>query len=167
MLKMKVTFKGEPVEVKGKQPNLGDKAPDAMLTTRAGEEVKLSSYMGEKTVVISVVPDVLTRTCELQTKRFASELDKKDVIYLTVSRNTVEEFNSWNEENDLDLMTLSDTKGEFGDAYGLTIDLGGNERLTRAVFLVDTEGVIQYKQIVPEIVDEPNYEEVLEAIDKI
>ncbi len=164
---MKVTFKGEPLEVKGKQTNVGDKAPEATLTTRAGEDTKLSSYIGEKTLVLSVVPDVLTRTCELQTKRFSEELDKKDVIYLTVSRNTVDEFNNWNEENDLDLMTLSDTKGEFGDAYGLNIDLGGNERLTRSVFLVDTEGVIQYKQIVPEVVDEPNYDEVLEAIDKI
>ena len=79
----------------------------------------------------------------------------------------MDEFNSWNEENDLDLVTLSDTKGEFGDAYGLNIDLGGNERLTRSVFLVDTEGIIQYKQMVPEVSDEPDYEETLEAIDKI
>lgn len=164
---MKVTFKGEPLEVEGKQPNPGEKAPDAMLTTRQGEDVKLSSYIGEKTLVLSVVPDVLTRTCELQTKRFSDELAKKDVIYLTVSRNTVDEFNSWNDENDLDLMTLSDTKGEFGDAYGLNINLGGNERLTRSVFLVDTEGIIQYKQMVPEVSDEPDYEETLEAIDKI
>lgn len=164
---MQVTYKGEPLEVKGKQPNVGDKAPDATLTTRAGDDVKLSSYVGEKTLVISVVPDVLTRTCELQTKRFSEELAKKDVTYVTVSRNTVDEFNSWNDENELDLMTLSDTKGEFGDTYGLNIDLGGNERLTRSVFLVDTEGIIQYKQMVPEVSDEPDYEETLEAIDNI
>lgn len=164
---MKVTFKGEPLEVKGKQPNVGDKAPDATLTTRSGKDVKLSSYIGDKIVVISVVPDVLTRTCELQTKRFSDELAKKDVLYLTVSRNTVDEFNQWNKENDLDLTTLSDTKGEFGDAYGLNIELGGNERLTRSVFLVDTEGMIQYKQMVLEVSDEPDYDETLKAIDKI
>lgn len=164
---MKVTFKGDRLEVKGKQPNIGDKAPDATLETRQNEEVKLSNYFGDQPVVLSVVPDVLTRTCELQTKRFSTELAEKDVKYLTISRNTVEEFNTWNDENELDLTTLSDTKDEFGDAYGLNIDLGGNERLTRSVFLVDTEGVIQYKQIVPEVADEPDYDEVLEAIDKI
>lgn len=164
---MKVTFKGEPLDVKGKQPNLGEKAPDAKLTNRQGEEQALSSYIGEEPLVLSVVPDVLTRTCELQTKRFSDELENKDVKYLTVSRNTVEEFNNWNKENDLDLMTLSDIKGEFGDQYGLNISLGGNERLTRSVFIVDSEGVIRYKQMVQEVTDEPDYKEVLDTIDKL
>lgn len=164
---MEVKFKGETLEVKGTQPNTGDKAPDAQLTTRENEDVMLSSYLGDQIVVLSIVPDVMTRTCELQTKRFSKELAQKDVKYLTISRNTVEEFNDWNEENDLDLTTLSDTQGEFGDAYGLNIDLGGNERLTRAVFLVDKEGVIRYKQIVPEVTNEPDYEEVLTAIDAL
>ncbi len=164
---MKVTFMGETLEVKGKQPNVGDKAPDAELTTRQGENRMLSSYIGKKPLVVSVVPDVLTRTCELQTKRFSDELAKKEVTYLTVSRNTVDEFNNWNEENELDLMTLSDTKEEFGDQYGLNIDLDGDERLTRSVFIIDTEGIIRYKQIVPEVSEEPDYEEVLEAIDEM
>lgn len=164
---MEVTFKGEPLVVEGKQPNLGDKAPDAQLTTRKNEDVMLSSYFGNKTVVLSVVPDVLTRTCELQTKRFAKELAQKDVKYLTVSRNTVEDFNKWNEDHNLDLSTLSDTQGEFGANYGLNITLGGNELLTRSVFLVDKDGIIRYKQIIPEVTDEPNYDEVLTAIDKL
>lgn len=161
---MQVTFKGDPIEVKGTQPNVGDKAPNVTLTTRNGDDVELAKYFGDKPVVLSVVPDVLTRTCELQTKRFSDELDTQDVVYLTVSRNTVDEFNEWNEENDLDLTTLSDTKGEFGREYGLGIDLGGDERLARSVFVVDTDGVIQYVQIVSEVADEPNYDETLEKI---
>lgn len=161
---MQVTFQGDPVEIKGTQPNVGDQAPDATLTTRQGDDVKLASYFGDQAVVVSVVPDVQTRTCELQTKNFADKLAEQDVKFLTVSRNTVDEFNTWNEENDLDLTTLSDTKGEFGDAYGLEIDLGDDERLARSVFLVDTDGVIQYVQIVEEIADEPDYDETLEAI---
>lgn len=161
---MQVTFKGEPLEVKGTQPDVGDKAPDATVTTRQGDEVKLSSYFGDQPVVLSVVPDVQTRTCELQTKRFADELAEQDVKYLTVSRNTVEEFNAWNEENDLDLTTFSDTNGEFGRAYGLGIDLGGDERLARSVFIIDTDGVIRYVQFVQEVADEPNYDETLDAI---
>lgn len=161
---MQVTFKGDPVEVKGTQPNVGDKAPNVTLTTRKGEDVELSKYIGDKLVVLSVVPDVTTSTCELQTKRFSDELESQDVVYLTISRNTVDEFNEWNEENDLDLVTLSDTKGEFGKEFGLEIDLGGSERLARSVFLVDTEGVIKYIQIVPEVADEPDYDETLEKI---
>ena len=161
---MQVTFQGEPLEVKGTQPKVGDKAPDVVVTARNGEDVKLSHFVVDKPVVVSVVPDVETRTCELQTKRFADELNDQDVLYLTVSRNTVDEFNDWNEENDLNLVTLSDTKGEFGREYGLGIDLGGDERLARSVFLVDKDMVVRYVQIVPEVVDEPNYDETLEAI---
>lgn len=164
---MQVTFKGDPLEVKGTQPIVGERAPDATLTNRQGEEVKLSSFFGNQPVVISVVPDVQTRTCELQTKRFSKELAEKDVVYLTVSRNTVDEFNQWNDENDLDLTTLSDTNREFGKAYGLGVDMGGDERLARSVFLVDPEGIIQYVQIVEEIADEPNYDATLEAIDNL
>lgn len=164
---MQVTFKGDPLEVKGTQPIVGERAPDATLTNRQGEEVKLSSFFGNQPVVISVVPDVQTRTCELQTKRFSKELAEKDVVYLTVSRNTVDEFNQWNDENDLDLTTLSDTNREFGKAYGLGVDMGGDERLARSVFLVDPKGIIQYVQIVEEIADEPNYDATLEAIDNL
>lgn len=161
---MQVTFKGEPVELKGTPPKVGDQAPNATLIARNRDEVKLSNFEGNVPVILSVIPDVETRTCELQTKSFADKLDSEEVVFLTVSRNTVDEFNKWNEENDLNLVTLSDTEGEFGDAYGLAIDLGGDERLARSVFVVDPAGTIRYVQIVDEIADEPNYDEVLAAV---
>ena len=34
----------------------------------------------------------------------------------------------------------------------------------RAIFIVDTEGKITYKEIVPEITEEPNYDSALSAI---
>ena len=161
---MQVTFKGEPLEVKGTQPNVGDKAPDVTVKARNGDDVQLYNFITDKPVVVSVVPDVETRTCELQTKNFADKLAEEDVIYLTVSRNTVDQFNDWNKENDLNLVTLSDTNGEFGREFGLEIDLDGNAVLARSVFLLDADGVVRYVQIVPEVVDEPDYKETLAAI---
>lgn len=161
---MQVTFKGEPLEVKGTQPKVGDKAPDVTVKARNGDDVQLYNFITDKPVVVSVVPDVETRTCELQTKNFADKLAEEDVIYLTVSRNTVDQFNDWNKENDLNLVTLSDTNGEFGREFGLEIDLDGNAVLARSVFLLDADGVVRYVQIVPEVVDEPDYNETLAAI---
>lgn len=161
---MQVTFKGEPIEVKGTQLSVGDRVPDVTLQARNHDDVKLYNFIVDKPVVLSVVPDVETRTCEMQTKAFGEKLAEEDVIFLTVSRNTVEEFNQWNEENDLDLVTLSDTHGEFGREFGLEIDLGGDTRLARSVYLLDSDGVIQYAQIVEEVADEPNYDETIEAI---
>ena len=61
------------------------------------------------------------------------------------------------------VQTLSDHReGAFGKAYGLLIS--GLRLLARAVFVVDVQGAIRYKQIVEEITTEPNYEKALQAV---
>lgn len=165
-MKMQVKFDGNPIEVKGTQAKVGDKAPNATLKNAKGEAVELNSFF-DKVTIVSVIPNVLTRTCELQTQRFDKVTSEKDYQYVTVGRNTVDEFNQWNKENDLSVTTLTDDKGEFGRAYGLDIELDGNALLTRAVFVIDADGIIQYSEIVDEVVNEPNYDAALEAADKL
>lgn len=164
---MQVTFKGDPIEVKGTQPSVGDKAPNATVTNNKGDKVELEDVIKGNVTILSVVPDVLTRTCELQTKNFAEKTADKGYKYITLGRNTVDEFNEWNKENELNVDTYTDADGEFGKAYGLDIELGGDVRTTRSVFVVDKDGVIQYKQIVDEVADEPDYDSALEAADKL
>ncbi|EFR31235.1 thiol peroxidase [Eremococcus coleocola] len=162
-----VKFKGEPIEVKGDQPQVGQAAPDAKLTNSKGEKVQLSDVLKDKVTIISVIPNVLTRTCELQTKQFADKTKDKGYQYITVSRNSVDEFNQWNEENELDVNTYSDLDKEFGKAYGLDIDLMDAPLLARSVFVVDKDGEIKYSQIVPEVSEEPDYEPALAAADAL
>lgn len=163
---MQVKFDGSPLEVKGTQPKVGDKAPNAELVNSKGETVALNDLFG-KVTILSVVPNVLTRTCELQTKHFDEVTSDKDIQYVTIGRNTVEEFNQWNTDNELEVETLTDSTGNFGKAYGLDIELDGNDLLTRAVFVVDTESIIQYVEIVDEVVNEPNYDAALEVAEKL
>ena len=163
---MQVKFDGNPLEVQGVQPKVGEKAPNAKLVNAKGETVELADFLG-KVTIISVIPNVLTRTWELQTKRFDEVTSDKDIQYVTVGRNTVEEFNQWNSDNELNVTTLTDAEGEFGKAYGLDIDLDGNALLTRAVFVVDSEGTIQYIEIVDEVVNEPDYKPALEVAEKL
>lgn len=163
---MQVKFDGNPLEVQGVQPKVGEEAPNAKLVNAKGETVELADFLG-KVTIISVIPNVLTRTCELQTKRFDEVTSDKDIQYVTVGRNTVEEFNQWNSDNELNVTTLTDAEGEFGKAYGLDIDLDGNALLTRAVFVVDSEGTIQYVEIVDEVVNEPDYKPALEVAEKL
>ena len=113
--------------------------------------------------ILSVVPNILTRTCELQTKRLSDETKSGDIQYLTVSRNTPQEFNTWNQENELDVDTLTDEAGEFGRVYGLDINLDGNDLLARTVYVIDQNGVIQYREIVEELTEEPTYKQPLQV----
>jgi len=53
---------------------------------------------------------------------------------------------------------------DFANAYGVLIAEGPLAGVTaRAIFVVDKDGTIVYKQLVPEITEEPEYEEALEA----
>jgi len=60
------------------------------------------------------------------------------------------------------VITLSDFRSDFTKQYGVEIIDGPLQGLaSRAIVVVNAEGKVIYTQQVPEIVDEPNYEEVL------
>jgi len=52
----------------------------------------------------------------------------------------------------------------FGNAYGVLLADGPLAGvLARVIFVVGKDGKVTYKQVVPEITQEPNYEEAIEA----
>lgn len=161
---MQVTFKGQAKELIGNQPKVGDMMPNAKLYNGDNQAVELKSLVG-KPLILSVVPDIETRVCELQTKIFNDKTQEKDYQFITVSKNTPEQFNKWNEEMELGVSTLSDTDNEFAKAFGLEIDEIG--LLSRSVFVIDQTGKIVYEEIVPEVTDEPSYKEAIAAADAL
>jgi thiol peroxidase len=60
------------------------------------------------------------------------------------------------------VITLSDHRSaSFGKNYGVLIkDL---RLLARAVFVISRDGIIKYRELVPEVSHEPNYEAALAA----
>jgi thiol peroxidase len=50
----------------------------------------------------------------------------------------------------------------FGQNYGLLID--ELKLLARAVYIIDTDGKVAYREIVPEVTDEPDYAAALNAV---
>jgi thiol peroxidase len=60
-------------------------------------------------------------------------------------------------------IALSDYRDhEFGRRCGVRIaELG---LLARAMFVIDRAGVVRYRQLVPEVTNEPDYDAVLEAV---
>ncbi|EOH96925.1 AhpC/TSA family protein [Enterococcus moraviensis ATCC BAA-383] len=157
---MKVTKKGEEVEIIGTQPEVGSQAPGFSLKNLADKTVNLSDFIGTP-VLISVVPDIDTRICSLQTKRFNQEAAQiEDIKFITISNNTKEEQANWCAAEGVDMEILHDTEGTFGDAYGLFIPEMG--RLARGIFVIDKEGKLVYEAISAEIAEEPDYATALE-----
>ena len=168
MAEANVTMKGNAINLTGNTVEIGSSAPDVTLTANDLSDFQLSSLKGKK-VILSVVPSLDTGICDLQTKRFNQEAEKlgDDVAVVTISTDLPFAQARWCGASDSKaIQTLSDHKTTaFGQAYGVLIE---NLRiLTRAIFVVDADGVLQYKQIVPEVTTEPNYEEVLQAVNNL
>lgn len=164
----KITMNGLPAKVAGKDLKTGDQAPDFMLTGNALETVKKMDFDG-KVLVISCVPSLDTPVCSLETRRFNMEADKlpEGVIVLTVSRDLPFAQARWCAANGVKKVITASDYRDYGFArdYGVLLeDLG---LLTRAVFVVDKEGIIKYIQFVPEVTQEPDYEEVLNEAKKL
>ena len=163
----RVTMKGNPVNLTGRHPQIGQPAPDCILMANDLSEVQLSSFKGKK-IIVSVVPSLDTPVCDLQTKRFNKEAASlQDTVILTISMDLPFAQKRWCGITASDkIKTLSDYRhASFAQEYGVLIE---NLRLlTRAIFIIDSNGILRYKQIVPEITQEPNYEEVLQSVKKI
>ncbi|MCF8099327.1 MAG: thiol peroxidase [Desulfarculaceae bacterium] len=163
-----VTMHGNPLNLLGQEVAVGQAAPDAELLNNDLAPVKISDYQG-KVVIVSVVPSLDTPTCDLQTRRFNSEAAGLggDVVILTISMDLPFAQKRWCGAAGADaVVTLSDHReAAFGMAYGLLIK--ELRLLARAVLVLDREGKITYIQRVTELSEEPDYDEVLEAVKKV
>jgi len=162
-----ITFKGNPMTLAGQAIAVGSPAPAFELHyADAGlKKLTLEDLKGKPTI-LSVVPSLDTPTCATQTKRFNQELatlgDKINAV--TVSRDLpFAQARFCGAEDIKSIRTASDYQTHaFGDDYGLTIE--ELKLLTRAVLVLDSAGVVVYKEIVSEVTQEPNYAEALAAL---
>jgi len=159
-----VTMKGKPLTLVGGQVKVGDSAPDFEVLANDLTPVKLSAFRG-KVVVISSVPSLDTAVCDLQTRKFNEQAAAlgDGVAVLTISMDLPFAQKRWCGAAGIEnLQTLSDYRNaEFGRAFGLLIQ--ELRLLARAVFVVDADGIIRYKQIVSELTKEPDYDSAVKA----
>jgi thiol peroxidase len=164
----KITMRGNPLTLVGKELKVGDQAPDFRVLDNNLSPIQLSSYRG-KICVISSVPSLDTPVCDMETRRFNDEAGKlgSDVVILTISMDLPFAQKRWCGAAGVDkVTTLSDhIDASFGEAFGVLIK--ELRLLARAVFVVDREGIVQYIQLVKEVADEPDYDAVLDAVGKL
>lgn len=124
----------------------------------------LADYKG-KVVILSVVPSLDTGVCDMQTRRFNKEMAamSNNVAVLTISCDLPFAQARWCGAADAKAVeTLSDHRDlSFGSAYGLVID--ELRLLARAVFVLDKQGTVAYKELVKEMTNEVNFDAALAA----
>lgn len=159
-------FDGNVVNTVGDLPTTGEKAPDFTLTGVELNEVKLSDYAGRK-LVLNIFPSLDTDVCAASVRKFnkeASELDNTTV--LCVSADLPFAMQRFCVTNGLENVVNGSTfRSSFPEDYGVKLLDGPLAGLnTRAVVVIDTEGVVNYVQLVPEITTEPDYDAAIDAV---
>lgn len=163
-----VTFQGNPLTLVSDQPNVGDSAPDATVLANDLSPVSLSQYKG-KVVVLTSVPSLDTPVCDTETRKFneAAGALGDSVAVLAISVDLPFAQARWCGSAGIEnVTTLSDyNQLDFGKAYGLAIE--ELRLLARAVFVVDADGTIRYKELVEELTNEPDYDAALGAVKEL
>ena len=163
-----VTFKNDTVcNLAGTEINVGDKAP-VVTVVNCNPMLNNEEIGGEgKVQLVVAVPSLDTPTCDAETRRFNTEAASLDgVEVITVSLDLPFAAARWCGAAGIDnIKVCSDFRNkDFANAYGVLLADGPLAGLTaRVIFVIGKDGKVAYKQVVPEITAEPDYEEALAA----
>lgn len=160
-------LKGNLVNLAGREVKVGDNAPQIIVTNSKGLADKVVGGAQEKTQLLVVVPSLDTAVCATETRNFnkkASEI--KDVDLTIISMDLPFAGDRFCTTEGINNITVaSDFRNkDFANNYGVLIADGALRGVTcRAVFVINKSGVVTYKEIVPEITSEPDYDAALKA----
>ena len=162
-----ITLKGNEIHTNGELPAIGSDAPLFTLTGGDLAPIQASDLKGKKGV-LNIVPSLDTGICAASARYFNKAASEGlGATVLLVSKDLPFASARFCEAEGLDkVIPASDFRDtNFGDAYGTLITDGPMAGLhSRAVVVVNEEGNVVYTQQVPEIVQEPDYDAVLEAL---
>jgi len=163
-----ITMKGNPLTLVGNEVKVGQAAPDFVALDNGLSPVKLSSLQGKTCILVSV-PSLDTPVCDMESRRFNEEAGRlgSGVAILIISMDLPFAQKRWcGAAGVSNVQTLSDHRdASFGNAFGVLIK--ELRLLARAVFVADKQGILRYSQLVKEVTQEPDYQEVLDALKKL
>lgn len=162
-----VTFKGMEVHTNGKMPQVGEKAPEFTAVTGDLSDLSLKSLKGRR-VLLNIFPSLDTSVCATSVRKFnekAARLENVEVLAVSMDLPFAQgRFCSTEGIKNVRPVSLFRSK-DFAENYGVVMVDGPLAGLTaRAVVVVDENGVVVYKQLVPEITEEPDYDKALSVL---
>lgn len=162
-----VTLGGNPIEIAGSFPIVGDAASDFSLVGGDLAPVGLDAYVGLRKV-LNIVPSLDTGVCATSTRKFNEKAsDLANTVVLVISGDLPFAAKRFCETEGLkNVVTLSTFRdAAFKQAYGVDIASGPLTGLTaRAVVVLDENNKVLHSQLVGEIKDEPDYDAALAAL---
>jgi peroxiredoxin len=144
---------------------VGDRAPDFTLPSTSGSPVTLSSFAGDKYVLLAFFPLAFTSVCTSEMCSFWDDVAKFEVAETKVFGISVDHTASqkaFQEKAGFRTELLSDFRREVSRAYGVLLEPQFYSK--RAYFLVDKQGIVRWKNVEQELADKRDNAEILSAI---
>lgn len=162
-----ITHRGNLVHTIGELPAVGSQAPDFRLTDANLNDVSLADFRGKKKL-LNIFPSIDTPTCAMSTRKFNEYAEKHPnaVIIMVSADLPFAQQHFCSVENTHNVKTLSMMRDRnFAKDYGVLLLDGLYQGITaRAVVVIDENDKIVHAELVPEIRQEPNYDEALAAL---
>lgn len=161
-----ITFKGNPIHSIGSLPEVGSMIKDFALVNDKLEEKNRADYEGKKKI-FNIFPSIDTGICAASARKFNEEAGSlENTVVINVSKDLPFALGRFCAAEGLNhVESLSDFRGTFGDDYGVTlVDSPMQGLLSRAVIVADETGKVIYTEQIPEIAQEPHYENALNAL---
>ncbi|MEN8177245.1 MAG: thiol peroxidase [Pseudomonadota bacterium] len=162
-----ITLEGNPIHTNGDLPAVGSLAPDFNLVAADLSDVTLDSYSGKKKL-LNIVPSLDTGVCATSTTKFNEAIQSKEnAVALVISADLpFAQDRFCNAEGVKNVVSLSMMRNRnFAKDYGVLITDGPLAGICgRAVVVLDENNKVIYTQLVPEIVQEPDYDAALASL---
>jgi glutaredoxin-dependent peroxiredoxin len=148
--------------------DVGSRAPDFTLTNQDRQPVKLSEQKG-RPVVLAFFPAAFSSVCTKELCRFRDALSRLNQAQAQVYGISVDTFftlKAFHDQQGYGYPLLSDFNKQTIRDYGvLNEDMIGLKGIARrAVFVIDREGIVRYREVLDDARNEPDYEAVFEAV---
>jgi len=162
-----ITHRGNPVHTIGELPAVGSTAPDFRLTDANLNDVTLADFRGKKKL-LNIFPSIDTPTCALSTRKFneyAAKHPNAAIIMVSADLPFAQQ-HFCSAESTHNVKTLSMLRDRhFAKDYGVLLLDGLYQGITaRAIVVIDEHDKVVYTELVPEIRQEPDYEQALAAL---
>jgi thioredoxin-dependent peroxiredoxin len=164
-----ITLQGNKINTIGDIPPVGANLDDLQLklTKTDLSDIDLKDFRGKK-IVLNIFPSLDTGICAASVRRFNAEAEKlNNTVVLCISKDLPFAHGRFCTAEGLEnVIFLSELRNSnFSEGIGVKIINGPMAGLmARAVIILNEGGVIKYAELVPEIVQEPNYEAALSSL---
>ncbi|WP_420453897.1 redoxin domain-containing protein [Rubrivirga sp.] len=151
----------------------GDDAPDFTLYDDSNNAFSLEEARQDGPVVLLFFPGAFTSVCTTELNTVGNDYDRyTDLGAQVVGISTDSPFAlaEFKKANGFPFRLLSDHDGEVAESYGAKYDhdftpMKLDRIAKRAAFVVDTDGTLQYVEVLDNAGEQPDFDAVLDALD--